>query len=204
VTSTAYNASSYSGEELMNDRRASGVPSRPDRTGEYLRLQYEQILEEIQATKASVAEREKLAELLRQAINEEDYEQAADRITSETPFKGVADKFRDVGRRHPPSWGAWLSGMLIPPLVQFGSFFGAAPPTLPPPEPVVVAQPLYAPVNPPDLPDPKVLREILGQLSPKEVHRLSPQALAMRTQRVSTEIMEQLARKLPGIRRRAK
>jgi hypothetical protein len=193
------------GEGLsMNERRASRVRSRPDRTGEYLRLQYEQLLEEIRATKASVAEREKLAALLRQAINEEDYEEVADRITSETPFKGLGNKFRDVSRRHPPSWGAWLSGLLIPPLMQFGSFFGAVAPTLPPPEPVTVAQPLYAPDNPSDLPDPKVLREILGQLSPKEVHRLSPQALAIRTQRVSTEIMEQLARKLPGIRRRAK
>jgi hypothetical protein len=189
----------------MNYRRASRGPSRPDRTGEYLRLQYEQLLEEIRATKASVAEREKLAELLRQAINDEDYEQAADRITSETPFKGVADKLRDVGRRHPPSWGAWLSGLLIPPLLQFGSLFGATPPTLPPPEPVSVVQPLYVQENATaDLPDPKLLREILKELSPKEVRRLSPQALAMRTQQASAEIMQQLARRLPGIRRRAK
>jgi hypothetical protein len=157
-----------------------------------------EIVRNVLNTPSDTSDRATLAELLYQIAEGQDVQHAADRIEKDTPFVRFGRTIRRVDREHPPSWAAWLAGLLIPIVVPISGLFGLNTPPSPPPRPTPIVRestdpPLFPPPDP-DLalppPDLELVRTIVGQLSPQALEGLSPQERIERAQQVFIEINE--------------
>jgi hypothetical protein len=157
----------------------------PDRVDMYRN----EIVRNARNTPADTSDQARLAELLYQIAEGQDVQHAADRIEKDTPFVRFGRAIRRVDREHPPSWAAWLAGLLIPMVMPISGILGLNTPSSPPPRPTpVVRESTDPPLLPP--PDPDLVRTIVGQLSPQALEGLSPQQRIERAQQVFIEINE--------------
>jgi hypothetical protein len=152
-----------------------------------------EIVRNVLNTPADASDQARLAELLHQIVEGQDVQQAADRIEKDTPFVRFGRAIRRVDREHPPSWTAWLAGLLIPIVMPISGLFGLNATPSPPPQPTPVVMPVRESTDPPPVlppPDPDLVRTIVGQLSPRALEGLSPQQRIERAQQVFIEINE--------------
>jgi hypothetical protein len=72
---------------------------------------------------------------------------AVGRVKQGTRFRHLVRKAHGTYHEHPPSWGAWLAGIIIPVMIPLGNLFGQSPPPARPVEmPVVVHESSDPPV----------------------------------------------------------
>jgi hypothetical protein len=91
----------------------------------------------------------------------------------------VICKIRDMDREHPPSWIAWLFAMVIPMFVAYPITSQS------PPQPV---QPnVLQPSGDPFIPDPDLLRALVGELSLQQRVELASGKLSLREVELATD-----------------
>jgi hypothetical protein len=84
---------------------------------------------------------ERVDELLSQALSEQSTKAAAESIKEGRRFRGALRKAHIWVHEHPPGWGAWVAGLLIPIVAPLGSLLGqSAPPPRPVQPPAVIQE----------------------------------------------------------------